>query len=183
MKPGKKAVRGGFSQSMLAPEHLIDYFSSMNRVPRISNISLRASGSRRHGYGLRTLFALLLVFTAAGSFAAGRAAAENGAESSDLKRYRDPKVLAEVIETGEPPHLVVDVRTAGEYDGGHIPTAVNIPVQVIADKAPEVPKDRLIVVYCRSGNRSARAAQILEDLGYQRVVDFGGIYRWENSLK
>ncbi|MFW5710830.1 MAG: rhodanese-like domain-containing protein [Spirochaetota bacterium] len=47
---------------------------------------------------------------------------------------------------------------------------------------PDVPKQQLVIVYCRSGSRSNRAAGILESLGYTRVVDFGGIYRWEGEL-
>ena len=91
-------------------------------------------------------------------------------------------MLEKLIESDDTPHIVVDVRTSGEYEGGHIPSAVNIPVQVIANKPPEVPKDQLVVVYCRSGNRSATAAEILRENGYSRVVDFGGIYRWNGEL-
>lgn len=96
--------------------------------------------------------------------------------------YENPKALAELIETGTPEYLLVDVRTPGEYNSGHIPTAVNIPVSEIAAEPPETEKERLIIVYCRSGSRSNRAAGILESLGYKRVFDFGGIYRWEGDL-
>ena len=105
------------------------------------------------------------------------------AEEQDYRQFRDPVKLEKLIESGGTPHIVVDVRTSGEYQGGHIPTAVNIPVQVIANKPPEVPKDRVVIVYCRSGNRSAAAAEILRENGYSRVVDFGGIYRWNGELE
>ncbi len=96
--------------------------------------------------------------------------------------YENPKALAELIETGTPEYLLVDVRTPGEFNSGHIPTAVNIPVSEIGGQPPETEKERLIIVYCRSGSRSNRAAGILESLGYERVIDFGGIYRWEGDL-
>jgi rhodanese-related sulfurtransferase len=104
------------------------------------------------------------------------------AEEEAAERYRNPEALAALIEAGEPEHLILDVRTPGEFESGHIPTAENLPVSTIAENPPEVPADRLIVVYCRSGNRSARAARILQEQGYSRVVDFGGIYRWQGRL-
>src|SRR6056297_610415 len=106
----------------------------------------------------------------------------NTGEAQDPNEYEDPKGLAELIKSGEPEYLLVDVRTPGEYNSGHIPTAVNIPVSEIEAQPPEVSKQELVVVYCRSGSRSSRAAGILESLGYTQVVDFGGIYRWEGEL-
>ncbi len=74
------------------------------------------------------------------------------------------------------------MRTPAEYEAGHIPTAVNVPVDVIGILLPAEAKDALIIVYCRSGNRSATARKILVDLGYTNVVDFGAVSRWEGSL-
>jgi len=108
---------------------------------------------------------------------------ETGPAPTGIQRYADPAELAALIETGSPEHVLIDVRTPAEYSGGFIPTAVNIPVDSIAAAPPEVPKDRLVVVYCRSGNRSSRAAGTLRDLGYTRVVDFGGIMRWQGDLQ
>ncbi|MFO7729133.1 MAG: rhodanese-like domain-containing protein [Spirochaetia bacterium] len=108
----------------------------------------------------------------------GKNIEENTGESID---YTDPMALARLIEEGEPEHLVVDVRTPAEFADGHIPSAVNIPVSDIADQPPSVPKDRLVVLYCRSGARSSSAAESLRSLGYTRVVDFGGIYRWDGE--
>lgn len=72
--------------------------------------------------------------------------------------------------------LVVDVRTAGEFSGGHIDGAVNIPYDVITSQiatyAPE--KDRSIIVYCRSGSRSGVAKKYLQNAGYTNVVNGGG---------
>jgi rhodanese-related sulfurtransferase len=87
-----------------------------------------------------------------------------------------------LIREVTPAHVLVDVRTPAEYETGHIPTAINIPVDVIGTKPPSEQKDALIIVYCRSGNRSATARQILMDLGYTNVVDFGAVTRWEEAL-
>ena len=75
-------------------------------------------------------------------------------------------------------HLLIDVRTPEEYVGGHIPGTINISVETLADRLDEVPTDETLVVYCRSGNRSATAANILVENGYQPVYDLGGIQDW-----
>ena len=76
--------------------------------------------------------------------------------------------------------IIVDARTTEEFAEGHIPDAVLIPEYEIADRAPsELPdKERLILVYCRSGRRSKIASQALADLGYTNVKEFGGIIDW-----
>ncbi len=74
------------------------------------------------------------------------------------------------------------MRTPAEYASGYIPTAVNTPVDVIGTQPPTVKKDALIIVYCRSGNRSATARKILMDLGFTNVIDFGAVSRWEGEL-
>jgi phage shock protein E len=74
---------------------------------------------------------------------------------------------------------LVDVRTPEEFADGHIAGAVNIPVQDLDRRMGELgPKEKNLVVYCRSGNRSARAAQMLESAGYAAVQDLGAISRW-----
>jgi rhodanese-related sulfurtransferase len=78
------------------------------------------------------------------------------------------------------PVTILDVRTAGEYESGHIPGAILVPNEDISDTPPaELPvKDAEILVYCRSGNRSAQAARKLAAMGYTGVYDFGGINSW-----
>ena len=80
-------------------------------------------------------------------------------------------------------HIIVDVRRQDEYDEGHIPGAVCIPNESIPP-APELlcDKDRIILVYCRSGRRSKEAAQKLADLGYSNVYEFGGIIDWKGPV-
>lgn len=74
--------------------------------------------------------------------------------------------------------LVVDVRTPGEFAGGHYDGAVNIPMSQLRSRQSEFgPKNRHIIVYCRSGSRSATAKRFLERAGFTRVEDGGGINR------
>ena len=77
-------------------------------------------------------------------------------------------------------YIILDVRTPEEFADKHIPGAVNIPNETIAaEEIPELPdKDQLILVYCRSGNRSKQASEKLADMGYTNMVEFGGINSW-----
>lgn len=81
-------------------------------------------------------------------------------------------------------HIVVDVRRQDEYDAGHIPGAVCIPNESIGTEPPEgLPdRDQIILIYCRSGNRSKQAAQKLLELGYTNLYEFGGILDWTGPI-
>ena len=73
---------------------------------------------------------------------------------------------------------LLDVRTPEEFSTGHVDGATNIPVGVLASRLAEVPRDKPVVLYCRSGTRSARAASMLRDRGYVQVHDVGPMPRW-----
>lgn len=77
-------------------------------------------------------------------------------------------------------YIILDVRTLGEFEEKHIPGAINVANETIGtDEIPELPdKDQLILVYCRSGNRSKQASEKLVALGYTNIVEFGGINDW-----
>ncbi len=81
-------------------------------------------------------------------------------------------------------HVIVDVRRQDEYDAGHIPGAILIPNECIGTERPEqLPDlDQIILVYCRSGNRSKQAAQKLFDMGYTNIYEFGGINTWTGEI-
>ena len=81
------------------------------------------------------------------------------------------------IETN---YMILDTRTREEYDQSHIPGALLIPHTEIAQRAAdELPdKDQVILVYCRSGNRSKQASEVLVELGYTNIKEFGGIIDW-----
>ena len=77
-------------------------------------------------------------------------------------------------------YIILDVRTPEEFAEKHIPDAINIPNETIGtEEIPELPdKEQLILVYCRSGNRSKQASEKLVRLGYTNIVEFGGINDW-----
>ena len=81
-------------------------------------------------------------------------------------------------------HVIVDVRRQDEYDAGHIPGAICIPNESIGTEPPEELPDRnqVILIYCRSGNRSKQAAEKLGKMGYYRVYEFGGIIDWKGEI-
>lgn len=87
--------------------------------------------------------------------------------------------------TSKESYYLIDVRTPQEYEQGHIPTALSIPNYEIKASAPSrIPeKDSFIIVYCRSGARSANAARTLISLGYTNVHDMGGITSWPFEIE
>ena len=81
--------------------------------------------------------------------------------------------------------IILDVREQYEFDAGHIPGAVLLPVGSIdaVTAAAVIPeKDSLVLVYCRSGNRSKTASSTLAGLGYTNIYEFGGINTWPYDI-
>ena len=81
-------------------------------------------------------------------------------------------------------YILLDVRTQAEYAEGHIPGAICLPNETIGSEPPtELPdREQTILVYCRSGRRSAEAAQKLADMVYVNVLEFGGILDWTGEI-
>ena len=91
-----------------------------------------------------------------------------------------PAEVAKQIQQPRTAPFLLDVRTAEEFAEGHVPHATNIPVQVLATRLAEVPKDKDVVVYCHSGVRATRAAMLLKESGYTRVSEMqGSMMAWE----
>ena len=90
-----------------------------------------------------------------------------------------PQEAKRIMDSSEE-HIILDTREQDEFDEGHIPGAILIPYTEIENKAEEMlpDKDKLILVYCRSGRRSKIAAETLAKLGYTNVKEFGGIIDW-----
>lgn len=88
---------------------------------------------------------------------------------------------AKKIMDNESNIVILDVRTQEEYNEGHIKNATLIPLAEIEGRAENELKDKsqIILVYCRSGNRSKQASQILADKGYTNIKEFGGITSWQ----
>lgn len=82
-------------------------------------------------------------------------------------------------------YIILDARTIEEYNDGHIPGAICIPNETIDEnvvsKLPD--KEQLILIYCRSGNRSKQATKKLKDLGYLNLIEFGGIIDWPGEIE
>ena len=114
------------------------------------------------------LFSVLLLLTGcAGKAADGSYRQISQEEAKEMMDTRDVVIL--------------DVREQDEYDSGHIPGAVLLPVGAIDEgtAAEVIPgKDSVVLVYCRSGNRSKTASSTLADLGYTNIYEFGGINTW-----
>ena len=89
-----------------------------------------------------------------------------------------------IMDSGEE-HIILDTREQDEFDSGHIPGAILIPYTEIDNKAEEMmpDKDKLILVYCRSGRLSKIAAESLAKLGYTNVKEFGGIIDWPYEVE
>ena len=81
--------------------------------------------------------------------------------------------------------VLLDVRTPEEYAAGHLPQAVNLPLQSLVAQAPVLllQKEMPLFVYCRSGVRSAQAAAELKQMGYENVQDMGGILSYKGRLE
>ena len=92
--------------------------------------------------------------------------------------------INEVPENLKKKAVLVDVRTPGEYAEGHLPEALNIDVngEGFIEKMAKVRKNKNVLLYCRSGKRSARAASILDSLGYTKVYNLeGGYIAWDEA--
>lgn len=102
-----------------------------------------------------------------------------GGEKETSYQQISQEEAKEMMDTQEV--IILDVREQDEYDSGHIPNAVLLPVGTIDENtaAAVIPeKDSTVLVYCRSGNRSKTASVTLAELGYTNIYEFGGIKTW-----
>ena len=108
------------------------------------------------------------------------------AEKGEKAMYEQitPEEAKKIMDSREK-HIILDTREQNEFDEGHIPGAILIPYTEIENKAIEMlpDKDKLILVYCRSGRRSKIAAESLAKLGYANVKEFGGIIDWPYEVE
>lgn len=121
-------------------------------------------------------FILLLLLTL---LLSGCKTADNGNTFRQISMEEAVSVMKE-----ENDYIILDVRTPEEFREKHIPDAINIPNETIGtEEIPKLPdKEQLILVYCRSGNRSKQAAGKLAELGYTNIVEFGGINDWTGEV-
>ena len=118
---------------------------------------------------LPLIFSVLLLLS-------GCSGKESASHSYEQISQQEAKTMMDTQDV-----IILDVREQEEYDSGHIPGAVLLPVGTISEKtdAAVIPeKDSVVLVYCRSGNRSKTASAALAELGYTGVYEFGGINTW-----
>ena len=119
---------------------------------------------------IKMLLSVLAIFVLAGC-------SKETAENSYKQISMDEAVTMMAEETD---YIILDVRTPEEFAEKHIPNAINVPNETIGEnEIPGLPrKDQMILVYCRSGNRSKQASEKLVKLGYTNIYEFGGINDW-----
>jgi len=106
------------------------------------------------------------------------AAVVDAAETLDLADTVDVQTVASVKDRVDV--VVLDVREQDEYDTGHIPGVVLIPMGEVPNRLAEIPTDKEVIVTCRSGNRSGQITDFLRQQGYGNVHNMeGGILAWE----
>lgn len=106
--------------------------------------------------------------------APGQAAAAPAAAASASLPLISPQALLERQAKKDPTLFVLDVRTAKEFAEGHVPGAVNVPYDQIASRLAQIPKDKDVVLYCRSGRRTGLAAGVLKANGYKELKQLQG---------
>lgn len=132
---------------------------------------------------MRKILALLLLFLTA--FTIAGCSGDPADERKEQAKYR--RITAEeaqVLMEREQDCLILDVRSPEEYAEGHIPHAINIPIERIGDVPPKELPDRnqTIFVYCSKGVRSMNVSNRLAHMGYKNIVEMGGLQDWNGEL-
>ena len=128
----------------------------------------------------------LTVAACGGAPAAAPASAPAAADAAavdaplELPADIDAKTLADIKDRSDV--VVLDVREQWEYDEGHIPGVVHIPMNDIPGRISEIPTDQTVIVSCRSGNRSGQVASFLRNEGFTNIHNLnGGILAWQSA--
>lgn len=157
-----------FKENWFQPETLGEYVSAMSKAA--------AFHYKKYAY-----FVLFLMTT---FLLTGCSVNTAGSVQEVASYHQIDQETAKQMMTRDDGHVIVDVRRQDEYDAGHIPGAILIPNESIeAERPKELPDlDQIILIYCRSGNRSKQAAQKLADMGYTNICEFGGINTWSGEI-
>ncbi len=135
----------------------------------------------KRGYLLMAIFVILaLTLTACSASPAAPAAPASQVDAARL----GPNVDVATVNAlqGRDDVLILDVREQSEYDAGHIPGVTLIPLNTVPNRLSEIPKDKPVIVTCRSGNRSGQATDFLRQQGYTNVHNMtGGLNAWQQA--
>lgn len=125
---------------------------------------------------------IFLTFLSTSSITGCKIAEGEKEEKIEISGFKviTPEEVYEIIKNKKD-YIILDVRTQGEYDAGHIEGAILIPILELEERLNELPKDKPIIVYCNSGVRSNAAAKMLTDKGFRNIYDMGGISDWQEK--
>ena len=133
----------------------------------------------------KVIYIIVLIIIIVGGFTLVIENKENSIDNKEesVIKYVSMDEIVQIMNENSN-YIILDVRTMQEYNEGHIPNAICIPNETISEniinKLPN--KEQLILIYCRSGNRSKQAAQKLKNLGYTNLIEFGGIIDWAGDV-
>ena len=133
----------------------------------------------------KVIYIIVLIIIIVGGFTLVIEKKENSIDNKEesVIKYVSMDEIVQIMNENSN-YIILDVRTMQEYNEGHIPNAICIPNETISEniinKLPN--KEQLILIYCRSGNRSKQAAQKLKNLGYTNLIEFGGIIDWAGDV-
>ena len=133
----------------------------------------------------KVIYIIVLIIIIVGGFTLVIEKKENSIDNKEesVIKYVSMDEIVQIMNENSN-YIILDVRTMQEYNEGHIPNAICIPNETISEniinKLPN--KEQLILIYCRSGNRSKQAAQKLKNLGYTNLIEFGGIIDWAGDI-
>jgi len=132
----------------------------------------------RYVYLLLATLLLLGLVACGGTTATPDAPAE--VDPAELPQVVDAETVASIQD--DPEVVLIDVREPEEYAAGHIPGVTLIPMGEVPERLDEIPTDKTVITYCRSGNRSGQVMQFLQQQGYDNVHNMeGGIIAWEQA--
>ena len=100
-------------------------------------------------------------------------------DGESLKQYLEPEALKKLVENPKDNIWIIDVRSESAYNSKHIPTAKSFYSSTILDRLSELPKDKLLIIYCETGGRAQMVIKKLEDKGYTKMMNWGGYTRWK----